>query len=191
MGRLTLTFLLFVQHQVGRHDHLAGSQLGLKRGIIVQTRVVGRQVEPFQPVLDTHIIEIIQAHDPGPGPPQDRNDPGEVGGPAHQRFLGVRGQGRLIQGHDGHMLRLIPDPGQPVPEVGVHTFRRRQPPGPGHALYGRAHQDQQDEQVEPRSFPAVIFHRLKGICRCDMTTALIGPVRGVGLSKPKEFRGLL
>ena len=80
----------------------------------------------------------------------------------HQRFLRVRVQGRLIQSHDGHMRRLISDPGQPMPEVGVNTFRRLQPPGPGHALHGRAHQDQQDDQVQPRSFSGGNFSQAQG-----------------------------
>ncbi len=92
-GEDDLDFLVGVDPQVGGHDHPPGSELGLEGLVILQARVVGRQIQLFEPVLDTHIIEIIQAHDPGPGGPQDLDDPGKVGGPAHQRFIRVFGQG--------------------------------------------------------------------------------------------------
>ena len=186
-GQGCLDFLLPVDPQVGRHDHLTGRQLLLERPVILQGWVVRGQVVLFQPVLDAHIIEIIQSHDFGAGPPENFDDPGKIRGPADQRVLGVLVQGRLIQGDDGHMLRRITAAGQLMPEVGVNTFRFFQPAGPGHALHDRAHQNQQGDQVQPRSFPTEIFHRLKGVCRFDMTPALIGSRRVSVPPTQKDF----
>ena len=137
-------FLLMVQ--VSGHDHLAGGQLLLKGTVIIEAAVIQGQIQGLQPGFDADLEEIIQADGPGPHPAQDLDDPGKMRGPADQRLSRVGLQGRFIQGDDHHVLRLVADAGQLVPQVVIEIFRALQPARPGDAGHYRADRHQQGQK---------------------------------------------
>ena len=187
---MTLTFCCPSTPRLAAMTTWPEASWALKACIILQTRVVGRQIQLFQPVLDTHIIEIIQSHDPGPDPPQDLDDPGKVGGPAHQRFLRVLGQGRLIQGHDGHMLRLIAD-ARPTDARGRSKYFPALSSHPAQVMPCTAAPTRTSKmnRCSHEVFRRKFFIGSREYVGSEMTAALIGSRRVAGLSSLRTLPG--